>query len=75
VPIDISFMYADVALSQALYALVSNHLLTGLSLIPFDLFPYPPSFGSSTPNRQPGASWSPLDWQPNASLGWERAAG
>jgi hypothetical protein len=34
-----------------------------------------PSFGPSTPNRQPGAGWSPLDWQPNASLGWERAAG
>jgi hypothetical protein len=34
-----------------------------------------PSFGPPTPSRQPSAGWSPLDRQPNASLGWERAAG
>jgi hypothetical protein len=50
-------------------------LWTGLSLIPSTFSFIFPSFGSSTPNRQPGAGWSPLDRQLNAGLGWERAAG
>jgi hypothetical protein len=49
--------------------LIIDHLLACLSLVPltFSLISLP--FGPSTPNRQPGADWSPLGRQPNAGLG------
>jgi hypothetical protein len=54
---------------------IINHLLACLSLVPSTFSLISPPFGPSTPNRQPGAVWSPLGRQPNAGLGWKRVAG
>jgi hypothetical protein len=54
---------------------IIDHLLACLSPAPSTFFLISPPFGPSTPNRQPGASSSPLGRQPNADLGWECAAG
>jgi hypothetical protein len=54
---------------------ITDHLLACLSPVPSTFSLTSPPFGPSTPNRQPAASWSPLSRQPNAGLGWERAAG
>jgi hypothetical protein len=54
---------------------IIDHLLACLSPAPSTFSLISPPFGPSTPNRQPGAGWSPLGRQPNAGLGWERAAG
>jgi hypothetical protein len=51
-----------------------DHLLACLSPVSSTFSLISPPFGPSTPNRQPGAGWSPLGQQPNAGLGWERAA-
>jgi hypothetical protein len=56
-------------------AVIIDHLLSCLSLVPSTFSLISPPFGPSTPKRQPGAGWSPLGRQPNAGLGWERAAG
>jgi hypothetical protein len=53
---------------------VVNHSLACLCSVPSTFSLIFPLFGPSTPNRQPGASWSPLGRQPNAGLGWECAA-
>jgi hypothetical protein len=55
--------------------MIIDHLLACLSPVPSTFSLISPPFGPSTPNRQPGAGWSPLGRQPNAGLGWERAAG
>jgi hypothetical protein len=55
--------------------MIIDHSLAFLSLVPSTFSLISPPFGPSTPNRQPGAGWSPLGWQPNVGLGWERAAG
>jgi hypothetical protein len=55
--------------------MIIAHLLACLSPVPSTFFLISPSFGPSTPNRQPSAGWTPLGWQPNAGLGWERATG
>jgi hypothetical protein len=54
---------------------IIDHSLAGLSPVPSTFSLISPSFGPSTPNRQPGAGWSPLGRQPNVGLGWERATG
>jgi hypothetical protein len=54
---------------------IIDHLLSCLSLVPSTFSLISPPFGPSTPNWKPGAGWSPLGRQPNAGLGWERAAG
>jgi hypothetical protein len=54
---------------------IIDHLLACLSLVPSTFSLISPPLGPSTPNRKPGAGWSPLGRQPNAGLGWERAAG
>jgi hypothetical protein len=56
-------------------SVIIDHLLACLSPIPSTFSLISPPFGPSTPNRQPGASWSPLGRQPNAGLGSERAVG
>jgi hypothetical protein len=53
---------------------VINRSLACLSPVPSTFSLTSPPFGASTPNRQPGAGWSPLGRQPNAGLGWEHAA-
>jgi hypothetical protein len=53
---------------------IIDHSLACLSLVPSTFSLISPPFSPSTPNRQPGIGWSPLGRQPNASLGWERAA-
>jgi hypothetical protein len=74
---------SEVALASNLFDVVTqpkcretviiNHLLACLCLVPSTFSFIFPTFGPSTPNRQPGDGWSPLGWQPNAGLGWERA--
>jgi hypothetical protein len=54
---------------------IIDHLLACLSPAPSTFSLISPPFSPSTPNRQPGAGWSPLGWQPNVGLGWERAVG
>jgi hypothetical protein len=54
---------------------IIDHLPACLSPAPSIFSLTSPPFGPSAPNRQPGAGWSPLGRQPNAGLGWERAAG
>jgi hypothetical protein len=54
---------------------IIERLLACLSPAPSTFSLTSPPFGPSTPNRQPGSGWSPLGRQPNAGLGWERAAG
>jgi hypothetical protein len=58
-----------------LETVIIDHLLACLSPVPSTFSLIFPPFSPSAPNRQPGAGWSPLGWQPNADLGWERAAG
>jgi hypothetical protein len=53
---------------------IIDHSLACLSPVPSSFSLISPPFGPSTPNRQPGAGWSPLGRQPNAGLGWDRAA-
>jgi hypothetical protein len=53
---------------------IIDHSLACVSPVPSTFSLISPPFGPSTPNRQPGAGWSPLGRQPNADLGWERAA-
>jgi hypothetical protein len=40
--------------------MIIDHLLSFLSLVPSTFSLISPPFGPSTPNRQPGAGWSPL---------------
>jgi hypothetical protein len=55
--------------------MIIDHSLACLSPAPSTFSLIFPPFGPSTPSRHPGAGWSPLGQQPNAGLGWERAAG
>jgi hypothetical protein len=52
-----------------------DHSPACLSPVPSTFSLISPPFGPSTPNRQPGAGWSPLGRQLNAGLGWERVVG
>jgi hypothetical protein len=70
-----SNLFDVVAQPKRRETVIIDHLLACLSPTPSTFSLISPPFGPSTPNRQPGASWSPLGRQPNASQGWERAVG